>query len=120
MNVLTGGTDVHLVLADLRDSELDGQQAEDRLHEIGITVNRNAVPVRPAAAGRLVGPADRHAGAGHARLPGRRLPRGGQDHREALTGRVGRLRKAGAGRAHARPRRALPAVPAPGRRGRLS
>ena len=47
VNVLTGGTDVHLVLADLRDSELDGQQAEDRLHDIGITVNRNAVPFDP-------------------------------------------------------------------------
>jgi glycine hydroxymethyltransferase len=47
VNVLTGGTDVHLVLADLRDSELDGKQAEDRLHDIGITVNRNAVPFDP-------------------------------------------------------------------------
>ncbi len=47
VNVLTGGTDVHLVLADLRESELDGLQAEDRLHEIGITVNRNAVPFDP-------------------------------------------------------------------------
>jgi glycine hydroxymethyltransferase len=47
INVLTGGTDVHLVLADLRDSELDGKQAEDRLHDIGITVNRNAVPFDP-------------------------------------------------------------------------
>jgi glycine hydroxymethyltransferase len=47
VNVLTGGTDVHLVLADLRESELDGQQGEDRLHEIGITVNRNAVPFDP-------------------------------------------------------------------------
>ena len=47
VNVLTDGTDVHLVLVDLRDSELDGQQAEDRLHEIGITVNRNAVPFDP-------------------------------------------------------------------------
>ena len=45
--VLTGGTDVHLVLVDLRDSELDGQQAEDRLHAINITVNRNAVPFDP-------------------------------------------------------------------------
>jgi len=45
--VVTGGTDVHLVLCDLRESELDGQQAEDRLHEIGITVNRNAVPFDP-------------------------------------------------------------------------
>ncbi len=47
VNVLTDGTDVHLVLVDLRDSDLDGQQAEDRLHEIGITVNRNAVPFDP-------------------------------------------------------------------------
>ncbi len=47
VNVLTGGTDVHLVLVDLRDSELNGLQAEDRLHEIGITVNRNAVPFDP-------------------------------------------------------------------------
>jgi glycine hydroxymethyltransferase len=47
LNVLTGGTDVHLVLCDLRESELDGQQAEDRLHDIGITVNRNAVPFDP-------------------------------------------------------------------------
>jgi glycine hydroxymethyltransferase len=47
VSVLTGGTDVHLVLCDLRDSELDGKQAEDRLHEIGITVNRNAVPFDP-------------------------------------------------------------------------
>jgi glycine hydroxymethyltransferase len=47
VNVLTGGTDVHLVLVDLRDSQLDGQQAEDRLHAIGITVNRNAVPFDP-------------------------------------------------------------------------
>jgi glycine hydroxymethyltransferase len=47
VNVLTGGTDVHLVLCDLRDSELDGQQAEDRLHAVGITVNRNAVPFDP-------------------------------------------------------------------------
>ncbi len=47
VSVLTGGTDVHLVLVDLRDSELDGQQAEDRLHEIGITVNRNAIPFDP-------------------------------------------------------------------------
>ncbi|WP_270886199.1 serine hydroxymethyltransferase [Pedococcus sp. 5OH_020] len=47
VKVLTGGTDVHLVLVDLRESELDGKQAEDRLHEIGITVNRNAVPSDP-------------------------------------------------------------------------
>jgi glycine hydroxymethyltransferase len=49
VNVLTGGTDVHLVLVDLRDSDpaLTGKQAEDRLHAIDITVNRNAVPFDP-------------------------------------------------------------------------
>jgi glycine hydroxymethyltransferase len=40
VSVLTGGTDV-------RESELDGKQAEDRLHDIGITVNRNAIPFDP-------------------------------------------------------------------------
>ncbi|HTN24421.1 MAG TPA: serine hydroxymethyltransferase [Solirubrobacteraceae bacterium] len=47
VNVLTGGTDVHLVLADLRDSPLAGTDAEQRLAQIGITVNRNAVPNDP-------------------------------------------------------------------------
>jgi glycine hydroxymethyltransferase len=47
VNVLTGGTDVHLILVDLRESPLSGKQAEDRLHEIQITVNRNAVPFDP-------------------------------------------------------------------------
>lgn len=47
IGVLTGGTDVHLVLVDLRDAAINGQQAEDRLDAIGITVNRNAVPFDP-------------------------------------------------------------------------
>jgi len=47
ISVLTGGTDVHLVLVDLRNSALDGQQAEDLLHDADITVNRNAVPFDP-------------------------------------------------------------------------
>jgi glycine hydroxymethyltransferase len=47
VSVITGGTDVHLVLVDLRNSPLDGKAAEDLLHEIGITVNRNAVPDDP-------------------------------------------------------------------------
>ena len=47
VSVLTGGSDVHLVLVDLRHSDLDGQQAEDLLHSAGITVNRNAVPFDP-------------------------------------------------------------------------
>jgi len=47
ISVLTGGTDVHLVLVDLRNSELDGKQGEDLLQEVDITVNRNAVPWDP-------------------------------------------------------------------------
>lgn len=47
IGLVSGGTDVHLVLVDLRDCDLDGQEAEDLLHEVGITVNRNAVPFDP-------------------------------------------------------------------------
>jgi len=47
VGVWSGGTDVHLLVADLRDSQLDGRQGEDRLHAIGITANRNAVPFDP-------------------------------------------------------------------------
>jgi glycine/serine hydroxymethyltransferase len=38
---------VHLVLVDLRESEINGKEGEDLLHEVGITVNRNAVPFDP-------------------------------------------------------------------------
>ena len=47
IQLVAGGTDVHLVLVDLVDSALDGLQAENLLHEVGITVNRNAVPFDP-------------------------------------------------------------------------
>ncbi len=47
VDVLTGGTDVHLVLVDLRKSQIHGKDAEDALHAVGITVNRNAVPFDP-------------------------------------------------------------------------
>jgi glycine hydroxymethyltransferase len=42
--VLTGGTDTHLIQVDLRDSEWTGKDAEERLAEVNITVNRNTVP----------------------------------------------------------------------------
>jgi glycine hydroxymethyltransferase len=44
VDVLTGGTDVHLVLVDLGRTGLDGKTAESRLEDVGITVNRNAIP----------------------------------------------------------------------------
>lgn len=47
ISVLTGGTDVHLVLVDLRNAAIDGQTAENVLHEAGVTVNKNAVPNDP-------------------------------------------------------------------------
>lgn len=47
IDVLTGGTDVHLILADLRSSEIDGITAERVLHEVGITANRNSIPFDP-------------------------------------------------------------------------
>ena len=47
VSVLSGGTDVHLVLVDLRNSALTGQDAENLLHEVGITVNKNSVPNDP-------------------------------------------------------------------------
>jgi glycine hydroxymethyltransferase len=44
VDVLTGGTDVHLVLVDLNPTGLEGKEGEDRLEQVGITVNRNAIP----------------------------------------------------------------------------
>jgi glycine hydroxymethyltransferase len=44
LEVLTGGTDTHLLLVDLRSTEWTGKDAEERLSEVGITVNRNTVP----------------------------------------------------------------------------
>jgi glycine hydroxymethyltransferase len=44
LDVLTGGTDTHLLLVDLRGTEWTGKEAEERLAEVSITVNRNTVP----------------------------------------------------------------------------
>ena len=44
LGLITGGTDTHLMLVDLRESEWTGKAAEERLHEIDVTVNRNTVP----------------------------------------------------------------------------
>ncbi|WP_394850869.1 serine hydroxymethyltransferase [Pendulispora brunnea] len=47
VKILSGGTDVHLLLVDLREAGTTGKKAEERLGEIGISVNRNAVPFDP-------------------------------------------------------------------------
>ena len=43
-DLLTGGTDTHLVQVDLRRSDWTGRAAEERLHEVDVTANRNTVP----------------------------------------------------------------------------
>lgn len=45
--LVSGGTDTHLVLLDLQNSPLSGKEAEDLLHSINITVNRNVIPFDP-------------------------------------------------------------------------
>ena len=44
LDVLTGGTDTHLLQLDLRSTEWTGKDAEERLHEVKLTANRNTVP----------------------------------------------------------------------------
>ncbi|MHB8469382.1 MAG: serine hydroxymethyltransferase [Gaiellaceae bacterium] len=44
LEILTGGTDTHLMQVDLRNSDWTGKDAELRLHDVAITVNRNTVP----------------------------------------------------------------------------
>lgn len=47
--IVSGGTDNHLVLIDVRNVDLTGKEAEHRLDEIGVTVNKNAIPFDPAS-----------------------------------------------------------------------
>ena len=44
LDVLTGGTDTHLLQLDLRRTEWTGKDAEERLHAVKLTTNRNTVP----------------------------------------------------------------------------
>ena len=102
ITVLTGGTDVHLVMVDLRNSEMDGLQGEDLLAKIGITVNRNTVPFDPrpasvasglrigtsALATRGFGPAQYEEVAD---VIGTALAQGPQADLDALKARVDRL-----------------------------
>ena len=61
VSVVSGGTDVHLVLVDLRDSPLDGKAAEDLLHDDRHHRQPQRRPERPPAADGDVRPADRNA-----------------------------------------------------------
>ena len=108
--MLTGGTDVHLVLVDLGMDGLNGKEAEDRLAEVGITVNRNAIPFdqRPPmqASGLRIGtPALTTRG-----MVEEDLREIGEVICAALSPGYDDARRDGALRAHARADGALPAV----------
>jgi glycine hydroxymethyltransferase len=47
LRIVSGGTDNHLMLVDLRPAGVTGREAERRLDEVGITVNKNAIPYDP-------------------------------------------------------------------------
>jgi glycine hydroxymethyltransferase len=47
LRLVSGGTDNHLMLVDLRNAGINGQQAEDALHQAGLTVNKNMIPFDP-------------------------------------------------------------------------
>jgi glycine hydroxymethyltransferase len=48
LRIVSGGTDNHLLLVDVRGAGITGQKAEDVLHKVGITVNKNLIPFDPA------------------------------------------------------------------------
>ncbi|QZY57040.1 serine hydroxymethyltransferase [Crassaminicella profunda] len=45
--LVSGGTDNHLILIDLRNKDITGKEAEKRLDEAGVTVNKNTIPYDP-------------------------------------------------------------------------
>ncbi len=111
VSVLTGGTDVHLVLVDLRNSQLDGQQAEDLLHSDRHHRQPQRRAVRPPPADGHLRPAHRHPGPGHPRLRRRGVHRGRGHHRHGAEVRRGHGCRGPAG-PRGQARRRLPAVPA--------
>jgi len=77
-SLVSGGTDNHLVVVDLRDEPITGKDAEEALEDVGITVNKNTVPGEEE-------PADDNVGytCGYARSDDTR-----HGHRTARTGRL--------------------------------
>jgi glycine hydroxymethyltransferase len=55
LRVVSGGTDNHLMLVDVRPFEVTGKQAEKALDAVGITVNKNTIPYDPQKAGTASG-----------------------------------------------------------------
>jgi len=73
LRLVSGGTDNHLMLVDLRNADVTGQEAEDALHKAGITINKNLIPFDPqpprtASGIRLGSPAVTTRGFGEAEM----------------------------------------------------
>ncbi len=86
LDVLTGGTDTHLLQVDLRKTDWTGKDAEERLAEVKITVNRNTDPVRRASSDRRLRHPGRDAGHDDARLRRGGLHGGRRDRRRRARG----------------------------------
>ena len=106
LDIVSGGTDNHLMLVDLRPKGLKGNVSEKALVRAAITCNKNGIPVRSGKAVRHLGPSAGHAGGDHARLwrrriqAGRRHDRRGAERGRAVAGRpgpAGRSRHQGTG-----------------------
>ena len=110
ISVLTGGTDVHLVMVDLRNSEMDGQQGEDLLATMRHHHQPQHRPVRPAPRIRGLRPAHRHQRPRHPRLRTQGIRGGRRHHRHRSRRRTGRRRRRAQG-ARRQARRRLPALP---------
>ncbi len=111
LELVTGGTDTHLMQLDLRNSEWTGKAAEERLHEVNVTVNRNTVPFdeRPptVASGVRIGtPAMTMRG-----FDEDDFREVGQDHRRRAAGRARHRRPAQPRRCAVREAPALPGLP---------
>ena len=87
LDIVSGGTDNHLMLVDLRPKGLKGNVSEKALVRAAITCNKNGIPVRSGKAVRHVGSSSRHAGGDNARLRRRRIQAGRRpDRRSAECG----------------------------------
>ena len=111
LDVLTGGTDTHLLQLDLRRTDWTGKDAEERLHEVKLTANRNTVPFDERPPTIASGRPDRHAGGDDARLRRGRLPRGRPDHLRRARRRAGPRRARRPERGALRAAAALPGLP---------
>ncbi len=101
MNLVSGGTDNHLILVDLRGSGITGKELEERLESVGVTCNKNMVPNDPEkptiTSGVRLGTAamtTRGMGEGEMREIADIIVRAARGETEGLRGRVASLTEA--------------------------